>query len=90
MVTVTNSYANKTAEALRAISPNFEVGEATIEDLSQALRRAALRVDDIAARVAGAQINWPTSWEEALAPDVIAPLLNELASLRAGVALQVG
>jgi glycosyltransferase involved in cell wall biosynthesis len=79
LVTVTNSCENKTADVLRLISTNFEVGEANIDDLAAALKRAEGRIGDIDARVRGAAINWPTSWEEAFAPDVMRPLIAELA-----------
>ena len=82
LIAVTNTYANKTADALRHISSNFEVGAATIEDLADALARAAARVDDFAGRGAGSRVNWPTSWDQAFAPDVIQPLINELANAR--------
>ncbi len=88
LIAVTNSYANKTAEALRAVSSNFEIGAATIEDLAAALSRAAGRVHDYAGRVAGSKANWPTSWDQAFAPDVIQPLINELAHARHVRALQ--
>jgi hypothetical protein len=78
LITVTNSYANKTAEKLRAISENFEVGEATIDSLAGALRRAESRTGDLAGRLRGANINWPTSWERAFSAEVLGPLLAEL------------
>jgi hypothetical protein len=74
MVTVTNSYANKTAEALAAISPNLIVGEPTREGLREALRRAVEAVEDFDARIAGAEVRWPTAWDEALDDDLIARL----------------
>jgi glycosyltransferase involved in cell wall biosynthesis len=74
MVTVTNSYANKTAAALEAISPNLVVGEPTREGLREALRRAFGAVDDVDARVAGANLRWPTDWDEALGDELIATL----------------
>ena len=88
LVTVTNSYANKTAAALRAISRNLEVGEPTIEGLAAALGRASARVDDIADRVAASHINWPTSWDEALNPALMERLLRELGT--PGVATPIG
>lgn len=78
LVTVTNSCENKTPEVLREISTNFEVGEANVESLAAALRRAEGRIGDIEARVRGAVIRWPTSWDEAFAPEVMRPLIQEL------------
>jgi hypothetical protein len=74
MVTVTNSYANKTADALAAISPNLVVGEPTREGLREALRSAVAAVEDLDARVAGADVRWPTGWDEALDDELIARL----------------
>jgi hypothetical protein len=78
LVTVTNSCENKTAEVLREISTNFEVGEANVESLAQALARAEKRVGDLEARARGAVINWPTSWDEAFSPEVMRPVIEEL------------
>ncbi len=53
LVTVTNSFENKTAAALLAISPNFEVAEPRVGALADALRRAQLRAEDFTARARG-------------------------------------
>ena len=55
LVTVTNTFANKTAEALGAISPNLIGAKPTLEGIVDALRKAIARVDDIEARLAGAR-----------------------------------
>jgi hypothetical protein len=78
LVTVTNSCENKTPEVLGEISTNFEVGEANVESLAAALRRAEARIGDIDARVRGAVIRWPTSWDDAFAPEVMRPVIEEL------------
>jgi glycosyltransferase involved in cell wall biosynthesis len=78
MVTVTNTYANKTAEALAAISPNLRAGEPTREGLREALRGAFAAVDDFDARVAGARVDWPTRWDEALDGEVLDKLAEFL------------
>jgi Glycosyl transferase family 2 len=74
MVTVTNSYANKTADALREISPNLVVGEPTREGLREALREAFGAVDDFDARIVGARVAWPTDWDQALDDELLARL----------------
>ena len=63
MVAVTNSFANKTQEALSAISPNLIAAAPTIDGVAEALRRGAAAVEDPAARVAGSDVNWSRSWE---------------------------
>jgi hypothetical protein len=74
MVTVTNSYANKTAEEMARISPNLIAGEPTREGIAEALRRACAAVDDFEARVAGAAVRWPTDWDSALDEALLARL----------------
>jgi glycosyltransferase involved in cell wall biosynthesis len=74
MVTVTNSYANKTAEALAEISPNLVVGEPTRAGLREAMRTAFARADDFEGRVAGAAIDWPRDWDRALDESVLGRL----------------
>jgi hypothetical protein len=71
MVTVTNSYANKTAEALAGISPNLVVGEPTREGLREAMRIAFARANDFEGRVAGAAMDWPSDWDRALDESVL-------------------
>jgi WsaF, C-terminal domain/WsaF, N-terminal domain/Glycosyl transferase family 2 len=78
MVTVTNSYANKTSEALTSISPNLHAGEPTREGLREALREAFAAVDDVDARVAGARVEWPTDWDAALDAEVLDKLAGFL------------
>lgn len=69
LVAVTSTYANKTAAAMAAISPNILAAEPTIEAVAGALREAERRAADTEARRAGAAATaWPRSWDEAL-PD---------------------
>ena len=73
MVTVTNSFENKTADRLRALSANFVVAEPTVESVAAALGEAVARTDDPAARAAGAaEMRWPRSWPEAFDERVLA------------------
>ena len=46
MLTVTNSFENKTAEAMAAISPNLITAEPSLEGLAGGLAEAAARVRD--------------------------------------------
>ncbi len=66
MSVVTNSFANKTAGAMREISPNFITVSPTIEDIAVGLARAVVRVSDVAGRVEGAQVSWCRDWDCAL------------------------
>ena len=66
LVTVTNSFANKTAEILRDISPNLIGAPPTLEGIVDGLREAIARTDDIEGRLAGARaMTWPTDWDAA-------------------------
>ena len=78
MIAVTNTFANKSAEALRAISSNIEPAAPTIPAIAEALARAEARIPNLGARAAAAKIHWPTDWNDALSPQRLAPLLNEL------------
>ena len=71
LLTVTNTYATKTAERLRAISPNLIAVEATVPAIVAGLRQAAAGVDDCAARARGAQINWSTDWAASFPPGMV-------------------
>lgn len=71
LVTVTNTYANKTATKLEAISTNIIAVPATVTSIKEGLVRALQRVDDFESRVAGAQIHWPTHWSDALNNEVM-------------------
>ena len=67
MLTVTNSFENKTADALTAISPNLITAEPTVDSVANALARAAAATTDYERRVQGAAaVTWPRDWDEAL------------------------
>lgn len=71
MVTVTNTYANKTAPRLREISTNLLAVEPTVEAVAAGLREAARAVTDYDRRVRGAQVSWARTWEQAFNPEVL-------------------
>lgn len=62
MVTVTNTFETKTAEALRAISPNLIAGEPTLEGVTAALRLGVAGVEDGERRARGSAVNWSRDW----------------------------
>ena len=71
--TVTNTFANKTEAALRAISTNLIGVKPTLDGIVDGLRTAIARVEDVEARLAGAQaMTWPTDWEEAFPAETMA------------------
>lgn len=71
LLTVTNTFATKTAERLAAISPNLIAAEPSIEGVTAGLAAAAARVDDHQGRVRDASVDWSNDWERSLGPAVI-------------------
>jgi glycosyltransferase involved in cell wall biosynthesis len=65
MWTVTNTYANKTAAELRAISSNLIGVEPTVIAICDGLVEAMARVHEVDNRLAGAQVAWPADWDQA-------------------------
>jgi glycosyltransferase involved in cell wall biosynthesis len=65
MWTVTNTYANKTAAELRAISSNLIGVEPTIIAIRDGLLEAMARVEEVDNRLSGAKVAWPTDWDQA-------------------------
>jgi hypothetical protein len=63
LVCVTNSFANKTADALAAISGNLVCAAPTVEGVADALCAAVARCDDIDARVRGSAVAWSRDWD---------------------------
>jgi glycosyltransferase involved in cell wall biosynthesis len=64
MLTVSNTFANKTAEALSAISSNLIAVPPAVEDIATALTEAAAEVEDIDRRLRGTHVHWSRTWDE--------------------------
>jgi hypothetical protein len=64
ILTVTNSFENKTAEAMAAISSNLITVEPDVDQLAAGLREAAGRVDNFDARSRGSQVRWSRDWSQ--------------------------
>ena len=80
MVTVTNSFENKTAEAMEAISGNLIAAEPTLEGIAAGLERAAAAATDNEARVRGAEVHWSNDWDTSLDDDLMEQMSAWLAS----------
>ena len=78
---VTTTFANKSASALAAMSPNIIGVAATIEDVAAGLAAAVARLDDWPARLRGATIDLPATWAESF-DDILPGLLHEFALLQ--------
>jgi hypothetical protein len=71
MLAVTNTFENKTADALTAISPNLVAAEPTVESVADALCAAAGAAGDADARVRGSAVRWSRDWDESLGPALL-------------------
>ena len=71
MLTVTNTFENKTAEALGSISSNLIAGPPTVEGVVQALVQAAAGVGDVDRRLRGSEVHWSRDWADSLGPDLL-------------------
>jgi GT2 family glycosyltransferase len=63
MLTVTNSFENKTADALAAISPNIVAAAPTVDGVAAALVEATAAVSDYERRARGSHVNWSSDWK---------------------------
>lgn len=71
LVTVTNTYANKTSEKMSQISSNIIAIPPTIEGIKTGLIRALGEVDNYEKRIAGSRLKWPTSWVDTFNAEVM-------------------
>jgi glycosyltransferase involved in cell wall biosynthesis len=78
LVTVTNTFENKTAGALGAISGNLIAAEPGLEAIATALGEAAARAEDVDARLRGSAVRWPRDWAESFAEPVMDRVLSLL------------
>jgi glycosyltransferase involved in cell wall biosynthesis len=79
MLTVTSTFENKDADALRAISANLIAAEPTLSGVTRALLEAAAGVEDVERRVAGSATDWSRDWDTSLGPELITRVLAALA-----------
>jgi glycosyltransferase involved in cell wall biosynthesis len=64
MLAVTNSFENKTPEAMAAISPNVIAAPPTIDGIARALCDAAEAAGQVERRVQGSAVRWSRNWDE--------------------------
>jgi glycosyltransferase involved in cell wall biosynthesis len=72
MVTVTNSFENKTPEAMSAISRNLVTVPPSLESLAAGLREATSRVEEFESRARGSQVHWSRDWDRTFDDDLMA------------------
>jgi hypothetical protein len=64
MLTVTNTFENKTEDALRAISRNLIPAEPTVEGIVGGLAEAVAGAGDTERRLRGSAVEWSRSWDD--------------------------
>ena len=64
MTTVTNSFENKTAEAMAAISSNILAVDPRLDSLASGLADAVARAEDFDGRARGAAVRWSRDWDQ--------------------------
>ena len=78
MLTVTNTFENKTPEALREISPNLIAAEPTVAGVAAALCDAAAAAGDAEARVRGSRVRWSRDWDRSFDAALLARISDLL------------
>jgi glycosyltransferase involved in cell wall biosynthesis len=78
MLVITTNCLNKTAEKMAAISPNIMGVEASVRAIVDGLADGVEQCGDIERRIAGADVNWPKSWEESLPTTLIHTMVEWL------------
>ncbi len=66
MLTVTNTFENKTGDALRSISPNLIPVEPTIAGVADGIAQAVAQSTDHERRARGAAVDWSRDWADSL------------------------
>jgi glycosyltransferase involved in cell wall biosynthesis len=72
MLTVTNTFENKTSEALSVISSNVIAVEPSLDGVSAGLRKAVAGVDDFEGRARGGAVRWSRDWSESFNDELMA------------------
>jgi glycosyltransferase involved in cell wall biosynthesis len=78
LLTVTNTFENKTQSALASISSNLIAVEPSLDGILAGVRAAMEAADDFGRRVAGASVHWSRSWEETFPADLLDKVLDAL------------
>lgn len=78
LVTVTNTWANKTADALRALSGNLVPVPPTLAGVTAGLAEAARRSADLAGRIAGADVAWSRDWRTSFDAGLVRRIVDTL------------
>jgi hypothetical protein len=80
MITVTNTFANKTREAMAAISGNLIAAEPTVAGVAGGIATAIEAAGDHERRAEGAAVAWSRDWNDSLGD----PLMDRVEELLDG------
>lgn len=78
MLTVSNSFENKTQAAMTEISANLLAPAPTVSAIAGALGQAATAIDDYERRAEGAAVNWSRDWNESFSDTLVAHAISML------------
>jgi glycosyltransferase involved in cell wall biosynthesis len=71
MVTVTNSFENKTVDVLSTISENLIAAPPSIDGVLEGLRKALASVSDAQRRVRGSAVAWSRDWNRSFSDELL-------------------
>jgi glycosyltransferase involved in cell wall biosynthesis len=72
MLTVTNSFENKTAAAMASISSNLVTVEPTLDGVAGGLREAVAGAEDLDRRLRGSEVDWSRDWDRSFDDELMA------------------
>ena len=71
LLTVTNSFENKTAEQMSAISSNLVTADPSVDGIATALVEAWAATGDAERRARGSRVDWSRDWDRSFADDLL-------------------
>jgi glycosyltransferase involved in cell wall biosynthesis len=78
MLTVTNTFENKTREAMSEISSNLIAAAPTVQSIADALGEAVAGAPDFERRARGSAVRWSSDWRRSFDDALVAWLLRAL------------
>ncbi len=78
LLTVTNSFENKTAAAMASISPNLITARPSLDGVVQGLREATAGVEDFERRAKGSRVRWSRDWNASFDDELMARVASFL------------
>ena len=76
MLTVTNTFSNKTSCLLRSISPNLLAVEPTLASVEEGLRQAVAGIENYEQRAQGSLVKWSTDWKQSFNDSTMMQMKN--------------